>query len=385
MCFPGPLWRVVFHYSVSSIFSLYSTQRKPHPFKNVLYNNIINIRTTLILLSKRKEQMKKSLFSLMLTLLLPIGHCVSDAQADQSPNEFLTLPYKGFVMAISSEYRAIEMNKRITCPAADGALLWASDWHDKFIVDLSTNITGHLTIWRESDIRLNKSPLTPISDQIFSGTQRFILDTKVLNTDIFAFIDCRNTNGIINAKITRDGLRSGIEGHGLGLFLLKSLVDKIPNGYKWPNIKITLAPCGNVNAYSSPDIFLCTELVGDLLQKKFSEALTPIFLHELGHSVLKIWGLPGYDNEDFADEFATFILASTPDGPAALSAYIKWLEAQDSVSEAVTQLYVGDRHTISLQRARNIQNSLRRPQEIKARWRKLLKAYEKSNKEASGA
>lgn len=286
------------------------------------------------------------------------------------------IAYKGFNIYVSDSFRSIEMDKTLSCPTGDGALLSGIEYHDTFVVDLNSSVSAHLMIFNESDVRLNKRPLTPIVDQLFNGVRSFTIDIKQFNTDVFAFIDCRNTSGTVQVRIVRNGVRSG-SAKISGMAIFGMFIDKIEPFYNWPKITFSSAPCGSVNAMSSPDILVCTELIGDLIHKNLEGALYPILLHELGHSVLKLWGFPGYDNEDIADEFATYILSLTPDGRQNIDDYIRWLETHDSVSEAVAQIAIGDRHTISLQRARNIREAMKRPQDIRARWGKMLKAYKK--------
>jgi hypothetical protein len=86
-------------------------------------------------------------------------------------------------------------------------------------------------------------------------------------------------------------------------------INALSKFYKLPKLKVSVIPCGTINAYSSPDITLCSELISDLYEKDLTQALYPILLHEIAHSLLNIWNLPGYDNEDLADEFSAAILA----------------------------------------------------------------------------
>jgi hypothetical protein len=144
--------------------------------------------------------------------------------------------------------------------------------------------------------------------------------------------------------------------------------------YKMPKFNVSVAPCGTVNAFSSPDITLCSELIVDLLEKDLDNALYPILYHELAHSLLRLWRLPGYDNEDLADEFAAAMLART--FPNHIEAFIDYLESRDSTTEAVIQLTQGSRHSLSIQRARNMRWALANIEEIESRWANLLKPYE---------
>lgn len=93
--------------------------------------------------------------------------------------------------------------------------------------------------------------------------------------------------------------------------------------------------------------------------------------------MLFLWDLPGYDNEDVADEFAAMSLAQVK--PEFVDDYIKWLELNDSVTEAVIQLTQGDRHTLSVQRARNLRIALTKSDELSRRWSKLLSPFVRNN------
>lgn len=145
--------------------------------------------------------------------------------------------------------------------------------------------------------------------------------------------------------------------------------------YTLPKLTITVAPCGSANAYSMPDIVVCTELIADLTEKGVPNALHPILLHELAHSLLNLWGLPGYDNEDMADEFAAAFLAKWSQN--AMADFIRWFEMQDAVGEAVAQLVNGGRHSLSIQRARNMRRALEQSDVIAARWGRLLVPFAK--------
>lgn len=143
--------------------------------------------------------------------------------------------------------------------------------------------------------------------------------------------------------------------------------------YILPKFKISILPCGTANAFSSPDIIICSELISDLFERGLSDALYPILLHEVAHSLLNLWNLPGYDNEDLADEFAATMLSRVDS--SYNNAFIKYLEDSDSITEAIVQLNEGSRHTISIQRARNIRIALAKINQIEKRWETLLNPY----------
>src|SRR5450830_1112077 len=92
----------------------------------------------------------------------------------------------------------------------------------------------------------------------------------------------------------------------------ESLYESLKKIFVFPDFDIYLQSCGQANAYSdsnaSGNIHICTELVDNSSKLNNAGALIFIFYHELAHSLLGIWGLPGNNNEDIADEFATYIM-----------------------------------------------------------------------------
>ncbi|MFC6305978.1 DUF4344 domain-containing metallopeptidase [Paraburkholderia dipogonis] len=140
--------------------------------------------------------------------------------------------------------------------------------------------------------------------------------------------------------------------------------------YVFPKFSVQVKPCGTVNAWSNPDIVICSELVNEL--GAHPAALWAVEAHEMAHTLLRLWGLPGWDNEDVADEFAVVILGDTGGSVQEMTA---WLESRNSVAEAMQQLTQGDRHSISIQRARNMQADLKRLPELRERWSRMLAPY----------
>lgn len=135
---------------------------------------------------------------------------------------------------------------------------------------------------------------------------------------------------------------------------------------------INVKPCNQANAFSNPDITLCTELIGQLIEKNKASALLGILFHELGHSLLNIWGMPGYDNEDTADEFAVSILVRDEEGKKALYDMMAWFSEQNTRAEVQNMVSEGDRHSLSIQRIRNMERIISNPEPVVRRWNKLL-------------
>ena len=142
------------------------------------------------------------------------------------------------------------------------------------------------------------------------------------------------------------------------------------------DFNIHIRPCGQSNAFSdnrTADITLCSEFIHDMSTQRSSGTLVAVLLHEYGHSLLGKWGEPGASEEDMADQFATVMLLRSGDGGRRiLQEWIQFWLKQDSRAEAVNQLRHGDTHTLSVQRARNIQNNINYPEDFTRRWNKML-------------
>lgn len=135
-----------------------------------------------------------------------------------------------------------------------------------------------------------------------------------------------------------------------------------------------IEPCGTKNAYSknaTGDITMCSELMFDLIKKQLPGAVEAILYHELGHSLLNLWGLPGWDNEETVDEFAMVMLYWGGSQEKVLD-WIKYYAEHDSRAQAENMLKHGARHPLSVQRIRNAQRILKNPGEVISRWNKLL-------------
>jgi hypothetical protein len=163
--------------------------------------------------------------------------------------------------------------------------------------------------------------------------------------------------------------------------LFESIRAKVDGDFENADFNIYVKPCGQSNAFSdnrSADITICSEIIGDL--GKSPGALLAVVLHEYGHSLLNRWGEPGASEEDMADQFATIMLLKAGDqGRAMLLQWIQYWMQRDSRAEAQNQLHYGDTHTLSIQRARNIQNAINFPEDLTRRWNKMLYRHMKKD------
>ncbi|MGH8530563.1 MAG: hypothetical protein ACRETN_12105 [Nevskiales bacterium] len=166
--------------------------------------------------------------------------------------------------------------------------------------------------------------------------------------------------------------------------IVEQPIRALEDSYLLPDINVKVQPCGFANALSTPDVIICTEVLTTPTRGDQWHLLIHAFvMHELAHSLLYLWGLPGHDNEDIADEFMVAVLSILE--PEAIDAFVSWLEARDSVSEAIAQLIAGDRHTPSIQRARNIRSAVSRIHEVRARWSRQLSPHKRTSAATSPA
>ncbi len=141
--------------------------------------------------------------------------------------------------------------------------------------------------------------------------------------------------------------------------------------FRFKDFKIFVRHCGMENAFSDPNITMCVELDNSLTRQRLPGAYIYVFFHETGHTLLKLWGYPLYDNEDAADEFAAVMTILLKIENTALSA-AKWWSKPISRRVALSKIWVDDRHTISPQRARNIVRWLNTKNKLMRRWFKVL-------------
>jgi hypothetical protein len=146
---------------------------------------------------------------------------------------------------------------------------------------------------------------------------------------------------------------------------------KLGQLFMFPSFQLELKHCGVVNAFSNPNITICTELAESLLDQHLEQVIGFVLFHELGHTLLRQWGYPLWDNEDAADEFATVLMILGKQKPIALEA-AQWWASQTSEQEALSKIWADDRHSLSPQRARNVIHWLNQPNDLLQRWFRIF-------------
>jgi len=206
-----------------------------------------------------------------------------------------------------------------------------------------------------------------------TGSKFLILDNR------YAAIIAKKVNISIEARLPLDlAERQRIENS------FSQLYANLKSNLIFPDFNIRVEPCGQVNAFSESfgtgDIHYCTEMISNLARTNNQGAFAAIFLHEFGHSMLGLWDLPGNNDEDIADEFSTYMLMSSgPSGYALLDRSLEFWQNRDSRSEAEYMLKNGDRHSLSIQRIRNIKDNMQMGEAFIKRWNTLIYPHTTDN------
>ena len=152
---------------------------------------------------------------------------------------------------------------------------------------------------------------------------------------------------------------------------LAKFYELLKSVFIFPDFAITIRHCGMENAFSNPNVTMCEELMETLTEQHREQGIDFVLFHELGHTLLRGWGLPSWDNEDVADEFATVFMIMAHQQSGAIAA-AQWWASRGTREEALSKLYVDDRHTVSPQRARNILHWLSAQDDLVRRWQKVI-------------
>ncbi len=157
---------------------------------------------------------------------------------------------------------------------------------------------------------------------------------------------------------------------------LQKLSTEIQKVFIAEDIQYRLISCETDNSFAKGStVLLCrehlTKIQQDAASKKIAEHLVLFTLmHETSHVLLTQWQYPFNSNEDVVDEFAV-VLTKLMKKEAAIESQARYFEQQPVQSEYEHILKNNDRHTLSIQRARNLRNWAG-DETLLARWMPLL-------------
>jgi hypothetical protein len=164
---------------------------------------------------------------------------------------------------------------------------------------------------------------------------------------------------------------------------LSKITTELSKLFIFKHFPVNAKICGKEEAFSDADgVVLCAEFVkkihtflGDK-DKTINVLLFTIF-HEVSHILLSQWGYPFYDNEEIADEFATVLLLMIGQ-KERLSTITEYFTASPSSNEVIVKAFRGDRHQLSIQRARNILSWMKDTKRLR-RWRNFFVPHMQTN------
>ena len=275
---------------------------------------------------------------------------------------------------VSEKYSAIHYSKtlRLTPGEVVSVDIHQNDFRDGYKVLYSAPTSGLVMVLLDGrDRAANSQYPVPLHESTLYGFGSIVLPAVPSSEGaILSFVNRSAATAGAKIRVDRVGIRppairKAIEN------IVALPVRSLNKVYELPNLLITVKPCGEVNAYSTPNIIVCSELVADLSEKDLPYALWPIIFHELGHSLLWIWKMPGYDSEEVVDSFAAAMLAKA--NPKAVDQYISWFESMDSVAEAAAKLSAANNHPLSIHRARALQKLINDPGFEMRKWDELLR------------
>ena len=280
-------------------------------------------------------------------------------------------------IVVDPAYRHIFSSEKLTLPRGEmnSIELHSNAFGDHYEFRYATTAPIKILLIKQKDIE-DENPIPNfLLHQTLIGTGVKII--QIPKNDQYAAIILKNENNYAAdsyIRIDRVGKRPQSSRKNIEN-ILNITIDALSKTYNLPSMEIIVKPCGKVNAFSTPDIIICTELIGDLVEKETIRAIHPILLHELAHSLMYLWKIGDYRNEDLADEFAMMLMSISD--PDALNDLIEWFDKRDSKSEILLKNINGGKHSLSRQRAENARKILQNPTKLVEKWGKLMHPHKK--------
>ncbi len=280
-------------------------------------------------------------------------------------------------ISVDSAFRHIFSSEKLTLPRGEitSIDLHSNKFGDHYEFRYTTTAPIKIFLIKQKDIEGENPTPNFLLNQTLVGSGAKII--QVPANDQYAAIILKNENNYAAdsyIRIDRVGKRPQSSRKNIEN-ILNITIDALSKTYNLPSMEIIVKPCGKVNAFSTPDIIICTELIGDLVEKETIRAIHPILLHELAHSLMYLWKIGDYRNEDLADEFAMMLMSISD--PDALNDLIEWFDKRDSKSEILLKNINGGKHSLSRQRAENARKILQNPTKLVEKWGKLMHPHKK--------
>ena len=287
--------------------------------------------------------------------------------------------YSQIQVTVEQSYRTIDEIRSEHVQPGDVIVfeLNANQYGDHYEVSYMKTGPMQLLLASEKDVDSGMPP--SLTNKMLLGGKG-VQEIKIPKGDKGALLFFNNNNSrTVNmvVRVDRVGVRPEAVTNNFKR-LVSIPFDSLGSFYELPKINVVVRPCGTSNAFSTPDIYICSELIGELVEKGLPKAIFPIILHELAHSLMRLWKIGDFSDEDMADEFATVIMAIA--SPDSVNELARWFDGMDQKSEAVLKTAVNSRHSMSKVRAENMRRLLKNPQSAIAKWSRLMEPHLKKQR-----
>jgi|GEM_PF-1790911 len=232
-----------------------------------------------------------------------------------------------------------------------------------------------------ADCKIRLSLIRSIDQRkIFVANMPHDWNTRLLISDAgqyrLVFLNRAKNTCRINGQLTSALAPADISSEVKGNEALQKLSEQLQKLFIADDIRYLVATCNSQNAYASAStVVLCKEQIelyrGYSSSPETRQHLTLFtLLHETAHALLTQWQYPFNSNEDVVDEFAV-LLTQMMNQTAAAESAATYFESQPSAQEFQHKLKHDDRHSLSIQRARNLRKWAQ-DKSLMARWMPVL-------------
>ena len=191
--------------------------------------------------------------------------------------------------------------------------------------------------------------------------------------DYYLILDNREGKNAVSALLEVEAIRTGNSADEI-LDNFEAALHKI---FIFEPIDIQARNCNIPNAYSTRDgnIILCIEYVEKLQQEIGDSANTRDVLvfalfHEVGHTLLRQWNTPFYEDEEVADQFAVATLLML-NQQSRIEAVVDLFSSRSRLTESLARALNESRYPLSGDRANNISRWIGDPDFLN-RWQTVL-------------
>ena len=177
-------------------------------------------------------------------------------------------------------------------------------------------------------------------------------------------------------KLTVSAARGSVDQKEAAAKILRTFERQLHRIFVFDPFPMGVEKCGVPKAFAeTAGIVLCAEYVYHLYdtindKEKTKDALSFSLFHEVGHMLLATWDYPLSASKEVADEFATVLMVMLNQKERAAGA-AGYIVENPSVANAMMKLFQGERHPLSMERARSVLRWVEDPQ-LARRWQKVL-------------